>query len=246
MIASNPLMNPLTNPANSANSANSGSRADSGAGMPGPQTLAEAARFAVLSRVAPMLRHDMAGALQPLGMVAMVMQRRVQAPEPDLPAIAKNAASIAILTKEAAAGCIDAISWLALREDPCVSLRRGVEDVLKVLLVELSRCGLEAVNDVAENAASAPQDYFRTVLAGALLAFCDEGTGGGRLHIGTHAGQARLVLRLVAAETSVETAGTRPRCIEWRDVQAIAASLGTTLARSEDGVTLGLPAPGAV
>ena len=242
MIASNPL----TNPANSANSANSGSRVDSGAGTPGPQTLAEAARFAVLSRVAPMLRHDMAGALQPLGMVAMVMQRRVQAPEPDLPAISKNAASIAILTKEAAAGCIDAISWLAPREDPSVSLRRGVEDVLKVLLVELSRCGLEAVNDVAENEASAPQGYFRTVLAGALLAFCDEGTGGGRLHIGTHAGQARLVLRLVAAETSVETAGTRPRCIEWRDVQAIAASLGTTLARSEDGVTLGLPAPGAV
>ena len=234
MIASNPL----TNPANLA------SRADSCAGTPGPQTLAEAARFAVLSRVAPMLRHDMAGALQPLGMVAMVMQRRMQAPEPDLPAVAKNAASITSLTKEAAAGCIDAISWLAPREDPPVSLRRGVEDVLKVLLVELSGCGLEAVNDVPENAASAPQGYFRTVLAAALLAFCDEDTGGGHLHVGTHAGQAGLVLRLVAAETSVETAGTRPRCIEWRDVQAITASLGTTFERSEDGVTLGLPMSG--
>lgn len=237
MIASNLLKNP----SNSVNSVISGSGSDSGTGTPGPQTLAEAARFAVLSRVAPMLRHDMAGALQPLGMVAMVMQRRVQVPEPDLSAIAKNAASIFSLTKEAAAGCIDAISWLAPREDPSVSLRCGVEDVLKVLLVELSGCGLEAVNDVPENAPGAPQGYFRTVLAGALLAICDEGTGGGRLHIGTHADQTRLVLRLVAVETSVQTAGTRPRCIEWRDVQAIAASLGTTLERSEDGVTLGLP-----
>lgn len=231
-------LNSLANPADSA------SGGDSAAGKPGPQIRAEAARFAVLSRVAPMLRHDMAGALQPLGMVAMVMQRRVQATEPDLPAIAKNAASITSLTKEAAAGCIDAISWLAPREEPRVNLRRGVEDVLKVLLVELSGCGLEAVNDIPENSASAPQGYFRTLLAAALLAFCDEDTGGGHLHISTHSDQARLVLRLIAAETSVGTAGTRPRCIEWPDVQAIAESLGTTLERSEDGVTLGLPTSG--
>ena len=236
MIASNLFINP----------ADQAKSADSAAGGPAPESLAEAARFAVLLRVAPMLRHDMAGALQPLGMVAMVLQRRAQAAEPDLPAIAKNAASISSLGKEAAAGCIEAISWLAPREDPSLNLRQGVDDVLKVLQVELSGCGLEAVNDLPETAGNAPQGYFRTVLAGALLAFCDEDTGGGCLHIGTNSNQTGLVLRLVAAETSVVTAVARPRRIEWKDVQAIANALGTTLERSTDGVTLGLPVSDAV
>jgi hypothetical protein len=242
MVASNRLTHP-DHPATASISTTSVSlEPDSSSSQ---RSLGEAARFAVLCRVAPMLRHDMAGALQPLGMVAMVLQRRVQASDPDLAAIAKNAASISSLTKDAAAGCIDAISWLAPREDPVVSLHRGVEDVLKVLLVELSGCGLEAVNDIPENSSDAPQGYFRTVLAGALLAFCDEGTGGGKLHIGVLAGQsgpARLVLRLVAAETSVGVASRHKRRIEWPDVQALATSSGTTLERSEDGFTLGLPA----
>ncbi len=209
----------------------------------GQQTLADAARFAVLCRVAPMLRHDMAGALQPLGMVAMVLQRRVQAPEPDLPAIAKNAASIGSLTKEAAAGCIDAISWLAPREDPAVSLNRGVESVLKVLMVELSGVGLEAVNEVAPGTAGAPQGFFRTALAATLLAICDQPTVGGRVYISVSQDQASLVLRLALAQTTTETVITRTRRMEWQDVQAIATSLGTTLERNGGVVTLGLPVP---
>ena len=43
-----------------------------------PDRLAEAACYAVLRRIAPVLRHDVAGFLQPVGMLMTVLQRRVQ------------------------------------------------------------------------------------------------------------------------------------------------------------------------
>ncbi|MBC7649266.1 MAG: hypothetical protein H7197_09170, partial [Vitreoscilla sp.] len=63
--------------------------------------LAEAACYAVLRRLMPVLRHDVAGALQPVRMLLMVLERRMQAAEPDLEAIAKNVTSLSTLTKQA-------------------------------------------------------------------------------------------------------------------------------------------------
>ena len=82
-----------------------------------PDRLAEAACYAVLRRIAPVLRHDVAGFLQPVGMLMTVLQRRVQMPEPDLQAIAKNVASASVLTKEATANCMNAMGWMAMREE---------------------------------------------------------------------------------------------------------------------------------
>lgn len=211
---------------------------------------AEAARFAVLRRVAPMLRHDMAGAMQPLGMIAMVLQRRIQGAAPDMPAIAKNVASIGTLTKEAVAGCMDAISWLAPREDIAVGLQTGTDEVLKLLGIELSASALSAVNDIADGAGDAPQSYFRSVLVGAVLAFCDQASESGVLHVSLQIGaqddstrgQRCLLLKVVPDATGNATpAGDKPRRIDWVDVQAMADSFGATATCGDGWVTLGLP-----
>ena len=95
---------------------------------------AEAARYAVLLRVAPMLRHDLAGAMQPIGMIAVVLQRRLQMPEPDLTAIGKNVTTVGALVKEASSGCLNAMGWLAPREDAAVEVEAGVADIIKLLV----------------------------------------------------------------------------------------------------------------
>ena len=222
--------------------------AGAGANGFGQQTLAEAAHYAVLCRVAPMLRHDMAGALQPLGMVAMVLQRRIQAAEPDLHSISKNVASIGSLTKEAAAGCMNAIGWLAPREDPAVSWRSGVENVLQVLAIELSGCRLEPANCIPEGAATAPESYFRTVFAGALLAFCDQCTVAGPLQIviddsqNNAGGQGRPRLCLsVPSSGEPKPQALRSRPILWQDVQALATCWGAEVVMGDGWMTVGLP-----
>ena len=44
--------------------------------------LAEGPRYALLRRLAPAIRHDMAGSLQPISMVAAMLEKRLQKPDP--------------------------------------------------------------------------------------------------------------------------------------------------------------------
>jgi hypothetical protein len=219
------------------------------------ERLAEAAHYAVLKRIAPKLRHDLAGAMQPIGMIAMVLQRRLQSPQADLQAIAKNAASIAALTKEATASTMNAMSWLAPREEIAVGLQAGVEEVVGLLAMELSESGLVIANDLSEDGtedlrvARAPQFFFRSVVAGALLAFCDEQGEAGKLHIRfEHApdqgGDGRKLMFRRQPDHSVaalEKRAARPRRIVWADVKALATFAGAALAHGDEWVSLGLP-----
>ena len=211
--------------------------------------LAEAACYAVLRRMMPVLRHDVAGAMQPLRMLLMVLERRVQAPEPDLLAITKNITSLSTLTKQATADCVGALEWIGSSHDAHVSLRSGVDEAIKLLAMELSASGLELVNSVAEDSATAPQSFLHSVLVGALLAFCDQGVAGGTLQVTYafadihHAGQLRLEMLLndtAKLPTSMDIV-RKYRLIDWPDVEAMARSFNVRLERGDGWLTLGLP-----
>ncbi|HQS32467.1 MAG: hypothetical protein B7X59_03050 [Polaromonas sp. 39-63-203] len=216
--------------------------------------LAEAACYAVLRRVAPVLRHDIAGLMQPVGMLMMVLQRRVQMPEPDLPAIVKNVASVSTLTKEATTGCMNAMGWMASRDDTGVNLRSSLDEAIKLLAMELSASGLEMINGISDDAPAVPQSFYRNVLVGALLAFCDQRTAGGTLHASLEAGAgnshdtARLTLRMrhdnatLVAETPAPD--RKSRGIDWADVEAMARSFGASMSRGEGWLSLDLPQAG--
>lgn len=218
------------------------------------ERLAEAACYAVLRRVAPVLRHDVAGFMQPVGMLMMVLQRRVQMPEPDLQAIAKNVMSVSALTKEATTGCMNAMGWMASREDTNVSLFSGVDEIIKLLAMELSGRGIEIASELADDGAQIPQSFLRSVLVGALLAFCDQRTTGGTLRVcleaepGSDCATRGLVLRLqpgVAANSpAAPDAVPKSRSIGWSDIEAMARSFGISMARGDDWLALGLPKAG--
>ncbi len=211
--------------------------------------LAEAARYAVLRRLMPVLRHDVAGAMQPIRMLLMVLERRVQAPELDLQAIAKNVTSLSSLTKKATADCMNALEWIGSNQDARVSLRSCVDEAIQLLAMELSANGLKLVNGITDDAATAPQSFVRSVLMGALLAFCDQRTEGCSLQVsyaaaGSHQ-SGQLHIRML-----VDGSGTRPapmdvvrkyRLIDWPDVEAMARTASAKLERGDGWLTLDLP-----
>ena len=212
--------------------------------------LAEAACYAVLRRLIPVLRHDVAGAMQPVRMLLMVLERRVQIPEPDLQAITKNVLSASALTKQATADCINALGWIASSEDTNVSLRSSVDEAVKLLAMELSAHGLELVNGITDDSASAPQSFLRSVFMGALLAFCDQRTLGATLQVtfeaATHSHQSGwLQLRMLVDDTQKSPASLdivrKYRMIGWEDVQAMARSFSVKLERGDGWLTLELP-----
>src|SRR6187402_581347 len=74
---------------------------------------AEAARYALLRRLAPSMRHHLVVNLQPIGMIYEVMDRRLRAPEPDLANLQDSAGKINTFAKAALASCIDVVGWVA-------------------------------------------------------------------------------------------------------------------------------------
>jgi len=205
--------------------------------------LAEAASYAVLHRIAPALRHDVAGFMQPVGMLVMVLQRRVQMPEPDMQAIGKNVTSVCALAKEATTGCMNVMDWMPSRENASVSLRAGADDVVRLLALELSGRGLSVASDIAEDNVRVPRRFFRSVLAGALLAWCDQNPGAGVLRISgaSDASDAELKLQFEIDGTELRADIVSPqRCIGWDDVEALAHASGATLLRGDDWLRLRL------
>jgi hypothetical protein len=221
---------------------------------PVPDRQAEAACYAVLKRIAPVLRHDVAGFMQPVGMLMMVLLRRVQMPEPDLQAIAKNVLSASALAKEATAGCMNAISWIAAREDSAVGLSSCVNEAAKLLAMELSAHGLEISNIISSDTVAVPQSFSRSVLVGALLAFCDQRMTGTTLQIslevevGNNTAPNRLMLRMLPGDlpeapglTEFPAMDLPSRRIDWLDVEAMTRSFEVTMERGDGYLAVGLP-----
>lgn len=214
--------------------------------------LAEAARYAVLCRLMPVLRHDVAGAMQPPRMLLMVLQKSLQVSDPDRQAIEKNVAAISALTKQATISCMSALSWIASRDDECVSLRSGVDEAIALLAMEFSVNGMTLDNTI-EDDAKVPQTFLRSVLMGALLAFCDQHAEGGNLRVSfkpdiaeiNALGQIQLQLQrpLGAANKLPELQNVlcRSRLIQWTDVQAMAEASSVQMTRGDGWLSLGLP-----
>src|SRR5205085_11943583 len=87
---------------------------------------AEAARYALLRRLAPSMRHHLVVNLQPIGMVYEIMERRLRGPEPKLADIQEGAHKINNLSRAALSSCLDVITWLAPDESARTTAAEGL------------------------------------------------------------------------------------------------------------------------
>lgn len=193
------------------------------------ERLAEAARYALLRRLVPAIRHDLAGALQPISMVAVMLEKRVQKPVPDLAVIGKNIHDINTLAREASTACMQLISWLAPKQDVPVAIHEGVQQAISLVATELSFQGVSLVNDTAGVAATLPVSVLRGLFMASLLALTDTYPGPATvvLGAGVDAGDTVLTLTLTAVTADggdvAMTAPAAYRALDWEDVRALAA-----------------------
>jgi hypothetical protein len=202
----------------------------------------EAASYAILCRVGPVLRHEVAGLMQPVRMLVTVLERRANKPEIDRAAFAENISTISILTKQASAGCMNAFEWFALPSDASMNLRQGIDELKKLLALEFSSTALTLENAVPDEAGTVPKSFVRLVLIGALLAFSDSQLVPSTLRIAIDAS----TLSLTIASKNVDERNTTQfdrhhRCIDWADAESLATSFGLTTERGEGWFRIELP-----
>lgn len=203
----------------------------------------EAARYAVLRRMGSAIRHQIAGSLQPVSMLASMLERRAQAASPDMDALRRNCGEMSSLSRSASSECVALMGWLAPHEGESVPVGQGVEDCLHLLATELSFRGF-AVVDAAQGAqALVSRQALRSLLPAALMALTDAAARPGpvRITAGTDAGAAVVQLSLQEAETAeASTPAKAYRPLGWGDVHALARAEGVQVEHDGRSVALRL------
>jgi hypothetical protein len=209
------------------------------------QPAAEAARYALLRRLAPSMRHHLVVNLQPIGMIYEVMDRRLRAAEPNLAQVQESAGKINGFAKAALASCIDVIGWLA-PDDAAVAVPADVvRESCALLATSLSFRGYALRNDVPELDGTVPRSAMRTLLSATLLHLADSRPAPGEITLqgAAQADGARITFtfRPVPADRPHMAAELNYRAIAWEDLEALAAADGVALAREGEGIVLRFP-----
>lgn len=201
----------------------------------------EAARYAVLRRLAPCLRHHMVRPLQPIGLIYGVMHHKLCAAEPDLLSVRQEADKINEFAKAALHECVDMGTWLAPEPGVLIELSAGVRECVGLLATMLHFCGFSLVNEVDEMPVQVQRDAMRMVLSAALLELADSLTEPATLTISAAVskGEVALFLQVRAKdEGSVDRYDDSYRKLVWQDVQALAAAENVSLSRENGLLTM--------
>jgi hypothetical protein len=215
-----------------------------------PSAAAEAARYALLRRLAPSMRHHLVVNLQPIGMIYEVMDRRLRAPTPDLAHVQDSAGKINGFARAALQSCVDVVSWLAPDVVATCTVREAVRESMGLLATSLSFRGYALRDETADLPGLLHRSGIRNLLTATLIHCTDDHTAPADLALSAVAEDADAVVSVTVRPTHGE-AGLQSeanyRKLTWADLQALAEADGTRVSREGERVVLRFPwaGPGA-
>lgn len=197
--------------------------------------LAEAARYALMRRLLPGIRHNIASSMQPVSMMAAMMERRLRVQAPDLPELAKSSQALNTLSREAVAASLNLMNWLAPKHNHPVAVNSAVDEALGLVSTDLSFRGFSIVNQTLDLPACLPQGIVRSVFIACVIALTDRAEAAADVVVSAklNGNQTQLTIRLEAggkAELAgMEAPAQAYRSLDWDDVQALADAEGVEL-----------------
>ena len=204
----------------------------------------EASRYALLRRLTPTLRHHMAGEFQPIGMMAALLERRVQNASADVASLKDNCTAIGNLSRHAAETCASLMGWVAPRAPSDVGVSEGVGECVNLLSTSLRFRGFVLHCEAGGIEARVVTTAVRSVLSASLLAICDGSNEPADLRVKARLDGTRVHLDIEVQTVTDRPADNRPsdeyRALTWEDVHALAAAEGVGVERSERAVRLTL------
>ena len=230
-------MNSPTAEARSADlAANGGKRSRAGA---------EAARYGVLRRLGPALKHDMVVNLQAIAMMAEVMNARLDRGAPDPAEFHASVAKLNRLAREAVANCLKVAAWIEPGEDESVKLCDGIAECVGLLASNFNFRGFLVETECADTNLQVSRVVLRNLLIASLITLTDASGGPCRVEvIGEADGPTgQVTVRTRPREDDYEGLPYEPgyRHLDWSDVQALALAEGVDLVRGDDFIQLRMP-----
>jgi hypothetical protein len=195
---------------------------------------AEAARYALLRRLAPSMRHHLVVNLQPIGMIYEVMDRRLKSPHPDLRDVHDSAHKINSFAKAALNSCLDVVTWFAPDDNARSSAEEGVRECLGLVATSLTFRGFNLRNEVPAVPGEVRRSAMRNVLTAALIHATDHTAAPADLVLTGERAADALTLTLTVQPLQGEPSfiGESPyRPLDWADLEALAGAEDAQLTR---------------
>lgn len=210
-----------------------------------PRSGAEAARYSVLRRLAPALKHDMVVNLQAVAMMAEVLDARLERGLTNPNEFQKSVSKINRLAREAVMTCLDVAAWIEPGEDECILLREGVDECLGLLAGNFNFRGFSISNEVPEVNFEVSREALRNLLSAALITLTDASRAPAEVIVKAEvcAGFAVLTIRCEArvSEPDAVPFSVSYRELDWSDVQALAAAESVELLRTTEQIVMRIP-----
>jgi hypothetical protein len=201
----------------------------------------ESARYALLRRLAGAMRHQLVMHLQPIGMVAEVMSRRLRNPTPDLGQVNDGVQKISTFSKGAVDACLDVISWLAPDAAATLPVDAAVKECMELLRSNLSFRGFALRSEVKDQPQPVGRTSIRMLLTGTLLALTDDIKAPADLVLTASADgySAVLTIDVLPSQAEPMPASDAPyRPLRWEEIDAMAGAEDVRIERTETRVTL--------
>jgi len=208
------------------------------------ERLAEAARYALMRRLLPAIRHNIAGLLQPIGMMSAILERRLKAPTPDMAQLDKSTQALHSLSREAAASSQNLMAWLGPKDNEPVGVAAAIDESLGLMMTELSFRGFSVANETAALQMQLPKGVLRSVFTASLIALTDNVQGAAKVVVTAAMGEggAQVTIALEpGGSPEMADFGSHSkiyRVLDWDDVELLAHAEGVSLSHNERCVQL--------
>lgn len=210
-----------------------------------PRTGAEAARYGVLRRLGPVLKHDMVVNLQAISMMAEVLNARLERSPPNPADFQANISKLNRLARDAVTSCLKVAAWIEPGEDQGVRLGEGVDECLALLTGNFNFRGFSVSREVGDGDFQVWRIALRNLLVASLVSLTDAAEGPCEVRVKAQArdGFAEITVTVTPRTEPVDAMAFEPsyRHLDWSDVQALAAAESVELVHGPQHITMRLP-----
>lgn len=185
----------------------------------------DAARYRLLRRLAPVIRHDLLGALQVPEMMTGMIEMRLRSASPDLARIREDIALLRTASEKALTSSMGVMSWVEPDSKQTSDLDTAVLDCIAMLSSPLKLKGFDLVNGVAGIEARLSVTAVRQVLSAALIALSDHSEAPAALLVEARAMAGCIEISIFLSPTDKAAtffAARTDRPLQWREVEVLA------------------------
>ena len=196
----------------------------------------EAARYAVMRRLAPTLRHHLVGEFQPLTLLAALVERSLKSGALDRAA----EHSLSRQSQLASQRCAALLDWVVLPGSVPSPASQALQECTRLVGSVLSLRGFDLTLHDHKLSKPLGSGVWRSLLPAALLHLSDQAQAPGHLHLRPRedAAQTLFNIHIETGRQPADLTDAPERPIRWDDVCALARAEGCGVQVLPDGLQL--------